>query len=206
MRRISPWCATPWKRHAQDEPRDRDGDEGSRRRARRRPQGALRAFRFFHGPKSRYGRSGRNSSSPTPSWPLRTRYPPSPTKRAPPSGPFATRSAAQKEDLIVATNEERMALRAELAQMAEAISTYKAELKRSTDTAMEGLRGQLDAFQLETRSECATCRPTSREDQGAEAAARRYAGQIRGGAGEALRQGGGERAPSQRTSGRSTSG
>jgi DNA repair exonuclease SbcCD ATPase subunit len=58
---------------------------------------------------------------------------------------------SQKEDLLVSTNEERMGLRKELSGMAEAISTHREELKRTTDTAMEALRGQLDAFQLETQ-------------------------------------------------------
>ncbi len=59
--------------------------------------------------------------------------------------------AAQKEDLLVSTNEERMALRKELSDMGEAIASYKAELGRSTESAMESLRGQMDAFQVESQ-------------------------------------------------------
>jgi chromosome segregation ATPase len=57
----------------------------------------------------------------------------------------------QKDDLLVATNEERIALRKELSSMGESIAAYREELKRATDTGLEGLRGQLDAFQLETQ-------------------------------------------------------
>jgi chromosome segregation ATPase len=59
--------------------------------------------------------------------------------------------AAQREDLLVTTNEERTALRAELAQMGESIASFRAELGRAADTGLETLRGQLDAFQLESQ-------------------------------------------------------
>ncbi len=59
--------------------------------------------------------------------------------------------AAQKEDLLVSTNEERMALRKELSDMGEALASYKSELGRSTESAMESLRGQMDAFQVESQ-------------------------------------------------------
>ncbi len=49
------------------------------------------------------------------------------------------------------TNEERTALRAELAQMGESIGSFRAELGRATDAGVEALRGQLDAFQLESQ-------------------------------------------------------
>jgi chromosome segregation ATPase len=59
--------------------------------------------------------------------------------------------AAQKEDLLVSTNEERMALRKELSDMGGTIASYKSELGRSTESAMESLRGQMDAFQVESQ-------------------------------------------------------
>jgi DNA repair exonuclease SbcCD ATPase subunit len=59
--------------------------------------------------------------------------------------------AAQKEDLLVSTNEERIALRKELAGMGEAVSSFDASLKKTTDTAMETLRSQMDTFQVESQ-------------------------------------------------------
>ena len=59
--------------------------------------------------------------------------------------------AAQREDLLVSSTEDRTALRAELAGMGASIAGYKTELARSTDEAMESLHGQLDAFQLDSQ-------------------------------------------------------
>lgn len=59
--------------------------------------------------------------------------------------------ASQREDLLVSTNEERTALRAELSQMAESIAAFRTEMDRSTDAGLETLRGQLDSFQLESQ-------------------------------------------------------
>jgi chromosome segregation ATPase len=59
--------------------------------------------------------------------------------------------AQQKEDLLVSSNEERMALRKELGEMGEAVKMHEADLKRATDAGLESLRGQLDAFQLESQ-------------------------------------------------------
>lgn len=59
--------------------------------------------------------------------------------------------AAQREDLLVSTNEERTALRAELAQLGDSITNLRAEMGRTADGGLEMLRGQLDAFQLENQ-------------------------------------------------------
>ena len=59
--------------------------------------------------------------------------------------------AQQKEDLIVSTNEERIALRKELAETGETVASHEAVLKRAADSAMETLRGQLESFQLESQ-------------------------------------------------------
>jgi hypothetical protein len=56
---------------------------------------------------------------------------------------------AQRDDLVVSTNEERVALRKELSEMSEAVSAHQADLKHAADGAMEALRGQADAYQLE---------------------------------------------------------
>jgi chromosome segregation ATPase len=56
---------------------------------------------------------------------------------------------AQRDDLVVSTNEERVTLRKELSEMSEAVSAHQADLKRAADGAMEALRGQADAYQLE---------------------------------------------------------
>jgi DNA repair exonuclease SbcCD ATPase subunit len=58
---------------------------------------------------------------------------------------------AQREDIIVSSNEERTALRAELASMAESITAAKGDLAGAARAGMEALRGQLDAFQLESQ-------------------------------------------------------
>ena len=69
--------------------------------------------------------------------------------------------AAQREDLLVATNEERTALRAELAQMGESITSSRRSWADPRN-GMEILRASWTHSSWTARSACATCRRTSR--------------------------------------------
>jgi chromosome segregation ATPase len=59
--------------------------------------------------------------------------------------------AAQKEQLIVSTNGERMELQNELDLLGERLAGFQTELSRTTETAVESLRKELEAFQLESQ-------------------------------------------------------
>ena len=59
--------------------------------------------------------------------------------------------AAQTEELVVGSNEERMSLRAELKGMGERIAGFDAELKKATEAARERFRADAEAFQLESQ-------------------------------------------------------
>jgi chromosome segregation ATPase len=58
---------------------------------------------------------------------------------------------AQKEDLIVSTNEERLALRNEIGELGEKLVSFQSELARTTGTAVEALHKELEAFELESQ-------------------------------------------------------
>ncbi len=97
--------------------------------------------------------------------------------------------AAQKEDLLVSTNEERIGLRKELAQMGETISSFEADLKKTTEAAMEALRTQMDGFQLESQKRVREVQSGGRgKNQGAKAAPGGYQGESGCHAGKALRE------------------
>jgi chromosome segregation ATPase len=59
--------------------------------------------------------------------------------------------AAQTEELVVKAGEERMALRGELKEMAGRVSGFQAELRQASETTMEKLRSDVQAFELESQ-------------------------------------------------------
>jgi hypothetical protein len=56
---------------------------------------------------------------------------------------------AQKEELIVATNEERMGLRNEISELGDRIETFSQELKKATESTLEGFHKETEAFHLD---------------------------------------------------------
>jgi chromosome segregation ATPase len=59
--------------------------------------------------------------------------------------------AAQKEELVVASNGERLTLRNELGELGERLVAFQGELARTTESAVEALHKELDGFQLESQ-------------------------------------------------------
>ena len=138
-------------RDAQDAPRDRGAAQGAGRGAGCGPQGDRRSSSRHRAPRSPRGRGRHGSSWPRRSSPSRRRSPRSPRRPPPPSARSGTGLPPSGRISSCLTNEERTALREELSDMGASIAAYKAELTRSTDAAMETLRAQLDAFQLESQ-------------------------------------------------------
>jgi len=56
---------------------------------------------------------------------------------------------AQKEELLVATNEERLALRNEITELGDRIEAFAQELAKTTEGTLEGFHKETEAFQLD---------------------------------------------------------
>ncbi len=59
--------------------------------------------------------------------------------------------AAQKEELIVASNGERMELKNELDGLSERMAAFQAELDKNAENAVDSLHKELETFQLESQ-------------------------------------------------------
>ncbi len=61
---------------------------------------------------------------------------------------------AQRDDLIVSTNEERIELKNELKEISAGISALEKELTNKTESSLENLKGDLDTFRLDFDKKC----------------------------------------------------